>query len=155
MSPKKTRRIIYGAFLAFVLFAVSGNTLYFWRDRNIEMANVLQRRRAAAHFTALLLNERFSRMTDVAVSLSTRVQFRKAVKERRWDDAIAILSSVPKDFPFIERVFIADQKGVLMADVPELPGARGKDFSRRDWYAGVQRTGKAYVSEVYKRSAEP
>jgi signal transduction histidine kinase/CheY-like chemotaxis protein len=83
------------------------------------------------------------------------VQFRKLVSEGQWQEAMQILQSVPIDFLFIDRVFLADPEGTLMADVPALPGVRGQNFALRDWYQGVSRTWRPYISEVYKRAAEP
>lgn len=42
-----------------------------------------------------------------------------------------------------------------MADIPELPGVRGKNFSDRDWYKGVSHGWEPYVSNVYTRYAQP
>jgi signal transduction histidine kinase len=62
---------------------------------------------------------------------------------------------VPEDFPFIERIFLADPHGTLMADTPALPDVRGVNFAYRDWYQGVNRTGLPYVSDAYQRAAAP
>jgi PAS domain S-box-containing protein len=83
------------------------------------------------------------------------VQFRRLVSEGKWLEAIEILKDVREDFPFIERVFLADLSGILMADTPALPGVRGKNFDFRDWYQGVKRTWSPYISDIYQRAAEP
>src|SRR3990172_12767011 len=71
-----------------------------------------------AHLTAITLNERFDRIVDIAVSLSTRVNMRKLIAQGKWEEAIKILSSIPSDFPFIERLMFADPQGILRADTP-------------------------------------
>ena len=108
-----------------------------------------------AHLTAITLNERFDRIVDIAVSLSTRVNMRKLIAQGKWEEAIKILSSIPSDFPFIERLMFADPQGILRADTPEILAVRGKDFSFRDWYKGVIKTNSIYISEIYQRTAEP
>jgi signal transduction histidine kinase/CheY-like chemotaxis protein len=53
----------------------------------------------------------------------------------------------------IYTTFFAGADGRLIDIVPPTPEIVGKDFSFRDWYKGVQRTGTAYVSEAYKTQA--
>ena len=55
----------------------------------------------------------------------------------------------------IERAFIASPTGVLLADYPHDPLVIGKDFSYRDWYKGVSKNWKPYVSEFFMRKARP
>ena len=117
--------------------------------------SAFSRRQSIASLAATALEQRFNRLTDVGISLATRVRFRQLVDEGRWDEAIEILSGVGKDFPAIDRVFLADPAGTLMADAPALPGVRGKNFADRDWYRGISRTWEPYVSDVYRRTAEP
>jgi signal transduction histidine kinase len=115
----------------------------------------LAKKVSVAHLAATVLTEKFDRLTDVAVSLATRVRFRELVSAGQWDAAIHILRSVPADLPVIERVFLTNPGGTLMADFPELPGTRGQNFAHRDWYQGVSRNWEPYVSHVYQRAAEP
>jgi PAS domain S-box-containing protein len=56
--------------------------------------------------------------------------------------------------PDIEVAFVVRPDGRLMDIVPATPSIVGKDFSFRDWYRGVRRTGAAYVSEAYVTAAE-
>jgi signal transduction histidine kinase len=117
--------------------------------------STLARRQSIAYLAAAALEERFNRLTDIALSLATRVRFRQLVAEEKWDEAIEILRDVRVNFPFIDRVFLADPAGTLMADAPALPGVRGKNFAIRDWYQGVSANWQPYISDVYQRAAEP
>ncbi len=129
---------------------------YAWQQLGKEMtAKALERREAVAELSALTLKERLDRLVDVGISLATRVQFRNLIGRGEWDEAIAILEDVPEMLPYIERLFIADPAGTLMADQPALPGVRGVDFSHRDWYRGVSDGWRPYVSVAYQRLAEP
>lgn len=116
---------------------------------------VLAKRDDIAYLVASLLKEKLDRLIDVGVSLATRVRFHQLVERQRWNDAIAIMTAVPATHPYIERLFLADRRGVLVADTPALGGVRGRDFSFRDWYRGVVQTGEPYVSHVYRRTAAP
>ena len=51
-----------------------------------------------------------------------------------------------KDSP---SVFVADTRGRIVAIYPAQPELIGKDFSFRDWFQGVARTGRPYVSAAY------
>ncbi len=117
--------------------------------------SALERRAAVSYLAATVLSEKFDRLLDIGVALATRVRFRQLIQAGRWDEAIRILSGVPRDFPFIDRIAINDRGGILRADVPHAPELRGESFAHRDWYQAVQSTGRPYVSRVYRRGAAP
>lgn len=118
-------------------------------------AVTLSERHMIASLAATTLHEKFERLTAIGIALATQDQFRHLIQAGQWDDAVDILRSVPEDFPFIDRVFLADPHGTLMADRPTLPDVRGVNFAHRDWYQGVNRTGMPYVSDAYQRAAAP
>lgn len=115
----------------------------------------LSRRQSIASLAATALEHKFDRLTDLGIALATRTRFRELVGQGKWDAAIAILRSVPEDFPFVDRLLLADPKGTLMADTPALADVRGKNFAHRDWYQGLTRNWRPYISNVYQRAAEP
>lgn len=115
----------------------------------------LSRRQAIASLAAATIKEKLDRLIDIGVSLATRVRFAELVGLGRWEEAIEILRAVPKDFSFIDRVFLADPGATLMADTPELAGERGRNFAYRDWYQGASHKWEPYTSGVYQRAAEP
>jgi len=117
--------------------------------------SAFSRRQTIAYLAAAIVKEKLDRITDVGISLATRVRFRQLVAAKKWTEASEILADVPKDFPFIETVFLSDPAGTLMANVPELADTVGTNRAYRDWYRGVSRDWKPYVSEVYQRLATP
>ncbi len=117
--------------------------------------STLSRRESIAYLAATTLKHQFDRLTDIGTSLATRVRFRQLISEGKWDEAGLILKSVPKDFPFIDRLFLASPDGTLQTDLPPLPDVRGKNFAFRDWYQGVSAGWKPYISGVYKRTTVP
>lgn len=134
-------------FLAVVPIAFAG--FYGYRSTEQEMTQtILAKRENISNLVAAVLTEKLDRVVDVGVSLPTHVRFRRLVETGRWNEAIDIMSGVPSELPYIERLFLADPRGVLMADTPALPSVRGRDFSYRDWYRGVVRSGKPYVSDM-------
>lgn len=115
----------------------------------------LSRRETVAHLAGIVVHARLERLVDLGVSLATRVRFAQLVSEGRWSEAVTIMKSIPQLYPYVERLFLTDPSGLLMADTPHLPGGVGQSFAHRDWYQGVSRGWQPYVSDVYRRSALP
>jgi Cache domain len=147
-----SRVVIVVAIVAPIILVAAFNVLKSYHDVT---AVTLSERRMIAFLAATTLHEKFERLAAIGISLATRVQFRRLIQEGQWDEGMDILGSVPESFPFIERVFLADPHGTLMADTPALPNVRGVNFAYRDWYQGVNRTGLPYVSDAYQRAAAP
>ena len=95
------------------------------------------------------------RLVDIGVSLADRVRFRELIGAGRWTEAVRILDRVRDEFPFVDRLIMTETDGTLRADIPEVPEVMGRNFSDRDWYKGVSREWKPYVSSVYRRAAAP
>ena len=58
----------------------------------------------------------------------------------------------------LDRAFVTDTTGLLWVDYPVAPESLNRSFDQRDWFRGIRETassGSAYVSEVYRRNAEP
>jgi signal transduction histidine kinase/DNA-binding response OmpR family regulator len=53
----------------------------------------------------------------------------------------------------IYTAFVADPDGTLIDVVPATPSVVGKNYSYRDWYTGLERSGTTYVSEAYRTQA--
>jgi PAS domain S-box-containing protein len=142
--------------LFLVSMAIIATATSSYREIDKELTAVaLLRREAVARIAAVTLAEKFGRVVDVAISLATRVRFRELVNQEKWGEAIKIMHDIPRDLPHIERLFLTDTKGTLQADVPALPVVRGTNFAYREWYRGVSRDWRPYVSPVYTRAAPP
>lgn len=146
---------IGGVLLVAITPLIGISALGYSRSRETLTALAVSRRQAVAYLAGTILKAELDRHSDLGVSLATRVRFRQLIGEGRWKEAMAILEEVPTRFPSIERLFLASPDGTLMADVPALPGVVGRNFAFRDWYRGVRAAGGPYLSEIYRRSAEP
>jgi signal transduction histidine kinase len=144
--------VIVVAIVTPIIFVAAFSVLKSYHD--LTMVTVSQRQMIAS-LAATTLHEKFERLTAIGVSLATQVRFRHLIQAGQWEDAVDIFRSVPRDFPFIERVFLTDPGATLMADTPALPDVRGVNFAHRDWYQGVSRTWEPYVSDAYQRAAAP
>ena len=90
---------------------------YLRTERDLSDA-AFSRRQTIAYLAASIVKEKLDRITDIGISLATRVRFRQLVAAQKWDEANEILTEVPKDFPFIESVFLSDAEGTSMANTP-------------------------------------
>jgi len=146
----------YAALISLAIAAIVAVAVQNYRAVDRELTAVaLLRRDTVVQLIATTISEKFGRLIDVAVSLATRVRFRELVADGKWAEAAEILRAVPRDLPFIERLFLADVDGALMADVPELPGIRRANVAHRDWYQGVRSDWRPHVSSVYRRVPVP
>ncbi|OGL95551.1 hypothetical protein A2348_04175 [Candidatus Uhrbacteria bacterium RIFOXYB12_FULL_58_10] len=145
-------KLVYITVIFFVTLAVCFS---IWRIYQSTTEATVERRQAIVSLAAASTELRFEYLKDLGVSFATRVRFREFISTNDWDGAIGILSDVTENFPYIDRIFITDPSGMLMADVPALSDVRGKNFAFRDWYIGVSDGWKPYVSDVYQRTAEP
>lgn len=154
-AGEQNKALQFGIFsvilLPVILLAVFG-CLKTYRDLT---ESTFSKRQAVAQLAATALEQRFNRLTDIGVSLATRVRFRQLVGDGKWLEAVEIMKDVPQNFSFVDRAILIDPAGNLMADTPAHLELRGKNFATRDWYLGVSKHWKPYVSNVYQRSAEP
>jgi PAS domain S-box-containing protein len=69
-------------------------------------------------------------------------------------DAIRLqLQKLQESGPGIATAFVTTPEGQLVEIVPATPSVVGKDFSFRDWYKGVIRSGRSYISEAHESQA--
>lgn len=133
-----------------LLVAAAFTSFQTFRDLN---DFTLSKRGTIAFLAATTLKERLDRVIDVGISFATRVQFRNLIASGKWEEAIKILESAPKDFSYIDRATLFDPQGLLKAATPltpEISAVIGKDFSYRDYYQGVSKNWEPYVAEAIK-----
>ncbi len=155
-GPLFNRAPFRWAVLALVAATIIGTAAYSYREIHGELTAVaLMRRETVAQLTATILAGQFDRLVDVVVSLATRVRFRELVAAGRWVEAIELMRAVPRDLPLIERLILTDAGGTLRADVPPIPGARGVNLASHEWFRGVRRDHRPYISSAYTRVVVP
>jgi len=140
--------------LALVVIVFTAAQSYRSIDRELTEA-ALSKNAALAELAAVTLSEKFDRLVDIGVSLADRVRFRELIGAGKWTEAVRILDRVRDEFPFVDRLIMTETDGTLRADIPEAPEVMGRNFSDRDWYKGISREWKPYVSNVYRRAAAP
>jgi len=142
--------------LALAVAAMFGLAVQSYRAIERELTDAaLSKSAALAELATVTLSEKLDRLTDIGVSLADRVRFRELIAAGEWAQAIRILDRVRDEFPVVDRLFLTDPAGTLRADIPLVPEVHGKSFADRDWYRGLAREWKPYVSNVYRRAAAP
>lgn len=152
MNKRAIRFILSGLIvLPFIVLA----SYSYYASYQDQTESIKARRFIPAQLSAVILTEKFDRLTDVGVSLSSREIFQNLIRRGQWSIAADTLRVVTRDFPYIDQIFLTDVAGTHMASFPEVPGALGEDLSFTDWYRGVTLKNEPYVSAIYQRSGVP
>jgi hypothetical protein len=109
-AAKNNKRIQVAIFLAIVVPVILIASLAYLGTYRDLTEFTFSRRQSIAYLAANALEQRFDRLTDI--SLSMRVRFRQLVSQGKWGEAIEILKYVREDFPFIDRLFLADLRAI-------------------------------------------
>lgn len=120
---------------------------YYGHDRKAT-EQFLRKDRNAAVMTSLILEERFQMIIKTMESYGNRLRMMEAVANRNEKKAREQLAGLKKELDDAESAAITDRQGTLWVGYPPAPEVQGKNFNRRDWYKGVSRKWKPYVSEV-------
>ncbi|MBI4992262.1 MAG: PAS domain S-box protein [Candidatus Harrisonbacteria bacterium] len=155
VGGRKRRFINSVIFLAIIAPTIGFGLFHYLQAYRDLTKSAIDRRASLAHLSAITLRERFDRLVDVGISLATRVRLRQLIEEDNWSEAIKIMSSVPVDLGYIDRIVLVDPKGTVTADLIEPSDVIGKNFAFRDWYQGVSKKWEPYISEVFKGAAAP
>jgi diguanylate cyclase (GGDEF)-like protein len=109
---------------------------------------------ATAQVTAHLLTQNMTGIENVEQATLSRGRFEQAIvsgasTEFNLPELQAILTDVQSLAPEYQFAAVTDVAGVVRAIAPVSPSVVNRNFSYRDWYRGVMRTGRPYVSEGY------
>jgi PAS domain S-box-containing protein len=108
-----------------------------------------------ARVSAGLVEEHLRDNTQFLESFATRPSFRQAWKDRNLSligPPLEQATSLRPDFVFVS---VYDLDGTMRAIYPPEKPVLNRNFAYRDWYKGVARQWKPYVSEVYQTAVAP
>lgn len=155
-EPGRRGRWIRLLLFFLIVFPLAFFVVFQYRTTHQESTDVeISRKDEIARLAAVMLHEKFDRLTDIGVSLTGRIVFRRLIAEGKWDEALLLLKGILTDFPFFERIILVDPRGTITADIVEPSDVIGKNFAHRDWYQGVSKEWKPYISEIFKATAAP
>lgn len=135
---------------AFVIFSISAFVIGY-RHHVVATEQALHEDRSAANLLSLLLDEHLNKIVSVMESYSHRPLLIRAAGEKNAEKAKAHLISLTKSNRAIDSVIIVDRQGTLWAAYPERPEVIGRNYAYRDWYQGVSKEWKPFVSDAYLR----
>jgi len=152
LSPRAGRRARWAtavilAGLTVIVLLASG--YFFVRSIDLEEAKSLAESEAIARGVAAFIEAREEGLLKVLQSYAGRFQFREAIKRRNREEAVRHLRQLAETFPELDWPFLTGPDGVLWAIYPEAPELYGRSFAHRDWYRGVSREWRSYMSEIF------
>lgn len=87
--------------------------------------------------------------------ISKRRVLTESATQEKWAETAYHLVDLLTVNPAFGSAAIFDRNGVIRARNPADPSILGRDFSHRDYYQGVVRTGRPYVSNVFVQAGIP
>jgi signal transduction histidine kinase len=123
--------------------------------RRVLESQAAEQNTAAARLGAQAVDALFEGLVRYVESYTRRPELASALQADDEDGVRSHLRDLVQGNSHLDRAFITDPGGVEKYDWPADPSVIGKSFAFRDWYHGVTREGRAYVSEVYLRAAAP
>ncbi|KPK97122.1 MAG: hypothetical protein AMJ95_10770 [Omnitrophica WOR_2 bacterium SM23_72] len=110
----------------------------------------LAENKSEAFLLANILKERLDMLVQFGQSISQRTNLLEGLLQDDWDEAIRAVRFIPRDFEYVDRVLLVDKQGIIKSQVPITPNYVGLNRADAEWYQGVSRALKPYVSEVYR-----
>ena len=133
--------------LAFILLsAVSFSICYQHHTINTEQQ--LKDDRDTSNLISLVLEEHIQKLVRTMESYSSRPLLVRAVKDRNVKGVMVHLASLVKSSPDIDFLAMADKQGTFWAAYPERKDMMGRNLAYREWYQGVSKEWKTYVSDA-------
>jgi len=140
--------------LAFVILSAMAFFLCY-RHHTVYTEHVLRDDRSTANLLSLVLEERLKKLVSVMEFYCNRPLLLQAVKNKNVEKVSEHLINLSKSSPDIDIVVISDRWGTpWAASYPGPSPVIGKNFAHRDWYKGVSKEWKPYISDVVLRVVE-
>lgn len=152
---EKRWRIILSGMVTIVLPIIALSSFVYFVLVGHVRETVIEAEKNATIEIASHIQDRIQDDIRAGKLIASRPLLHKAIKSADRKELTSRLKSLVDNVVTIERAFIANTKGVLIADFPEDPSVLNKDFSYREWFKGVSKSRQPYVSEFYLRLAEP
>lgn len=146
----KRRNIDWIVLSFFLILSVTSFLLCYRHYRETaEHAFLNDRQSAGLH--ALLIEVYLHDIVSTMESYTNRPLLMQAVSQKNWEQARQHLLNLARLNPNIDNVVITDVNGTLRISQPHRTDVLEKNFAHRDWYRGVSRQWKPYVSEAVLR----
>lgn len=139
------------AVIIVLLFAATSFITFFVIRHHYELAikEIIKDNRSKANFISALISEYQKAVISILESYAQRPLLIDAVREKDFNRVIRHLKSLHERYVGTDALFITDRYGILRTNYPVDETAFGKDLAESDWYKGVSRNWKPYVSPLY------
>ena len=131
-----------------IIFGVACVVAYNSFTRAID-ANIRSNDSRATLLAKLILEHQRAAI-GVLRSYGSRRSLMNSVKRKDFEGILRHLTDLVKNNPEMEWPFISNPDGIIWVNFPVDKRVLNKDLSYRDWYKGVSREWKPYISSVYK-----
>jgi PAS domain S-box-containing protein len=153
MSLEKRPTFILSLLLAFcIIFGVTCIVAYNSYKKTTDA--VIHSNETRANLMAELILDHQRAAIGVIRSYGSRPLLVDSVKRKDFEGALRHLADLVKNNPEMGRAFISNPDSNVWANFPVDREALNKDRSHRDWYKGVSKGWKPYISSVYKMTGE-
>lgn len=148
--------LTWGLLVVLALVPVALLSLYSFTVMSGSVRDLARRNNmATATVTRQLVVRELERTSQLAVSVAALPGTIDAVQRHDENGVRSRLRPVVVSFPGIDRAYVLDRDGTEWSDYPRAPESLGKNFSKRDYFVGLSRNWRPYVSEVFRRNASP
>jgi len=120
----------------------------YYQDSKVQSLNEDQN---SSYLISLVLDQHLQKIVKTMHAFSTRPLLVRAVKERNVEKAKIHIVSLIKNTSDIASLIITDKEGTLWSSYPERPEITGTNLAHREWYKGVSKDWKVYLSNVTLR----
>ena len=138
------------ALLVSFVFVFGVACLIAYNTYNNAINHTIRSNETRANLMAKIILEHQRAAIGVIRSYGNRPLLVDSVKRKDFEEVVSHLTSLVKNNPEIEMTFITDPGGTLWANFPIFKEAFNQNLSYRDWYKGVIKEWRPYVSSVYK-----
>jgi signal transduction histidine kinase len=141
-------------FLLSLLFSfciiIGGACVVAYNSYTKAIEDVIRSNEERATFLAKLILEHQRATIGVLRSYASRPLLVSSIRGKDFDETVKHLSDLAKNNPEMEWPFIANPDSTIWANFPVDKRSYNKDLSSRDWYKGIKREWKPYISSVFK-----
>jgi PAS domain S-box-containing protein len=140
------------AVIIVLLFAATSLITFFVIHHHYELAlkAIIKDNRSKAHFISTLISEYQKTVISILESYAQRPLLINAVKRKDFNHIVLHLKSLHERYVGTDALFVTDRYGTLWANYPVDKTGFGENLANRDWYKGVSRNWRPYVSSLYR-----
>jgi PAS domain S-box-containing protein len=143
-----TRRSIIFAGLILFIILFGTTILLSWKYYQDSKVKSLRDDQNTNFLISLVIDQHIQKIVKTMSAFCTRPLLVRAVKEHDSEKAKIHLVSLIKSDPDIDTLIITDKEGTLWCSYPERPEIIGTNLAYREWYRGISKDWKVYVSNM-------